>query len=426
MGTMRPLSKEAKPQLRLVDQAPVERPARSFVLGALTLVAAVPPLVAFAPVSQWGQGVLLAALAGIALFSYIGAVWVKRAVSLGAAIVVALVAVVYLGPLPAACIWIGIELLAFCVERIRFSSLVANVASYAWSTVAGGLVMATLATEPPFAGGGADAFAAIALAGIAMLAVNFFVARGLIAVVRDRRSFAMVFRTEFRAAIPVMGLMSAIGAATAFLYFEIGILALASFTLAVLGPQLLLPVLMRPRPVAELDHTSAVGLYALAIADVLDLGYRKCQVLKDAAQFIRERTLVPRDGELSNLSTAHRLALVEAVLYHREHWDGKGGKPGAFGGELIPLTSRVLAVADAWAGLTSKDSPQLSHSQALHQLESRAGMHFDPAVVAAAFQVVEDERLGFPGRVACQPKLHRVPLPRFAGRVGVALGSSAH
>jgi hypothetical protein len=397
---------------------------RSIVLGVAAMVAAVPALVAFAPVSNWGPGVLIAALAGIALFSYFGAVWVKRAVSLGAAIVVALVAVVYLGPLPAACIWIGIELVAFCVERIRLSALFANIASYAWSTLAGGLVMATLATEPPFAGGGAEAFAVVALTGFVMLAVNFFVARGLIAVVRDGRGFAQVVRAEFLAAFPLLGLMTAIGTATAFLYFEIGVLALASFALAVLGPQLLLPVLLRHRPVAELGHIGAVRLYALAIADVLDLGYRKCQVLKDGAQFIRERPLVPREGELSNQSTAHRLALVEAVLYYREHWDGQGGKPGAFGGELIPLSSRILAVADAWAGLTSKDSPQLSHSQALHQLESRAGMHFDPAIVAAAAQVVEDERLGFPGRVAYQPKLHRLPLPRIAGRIGVALGSS--
>ena len=50
---------------------------------------------------------------------------------------------------------------------------------------------------------------------------------------------------------------------------------------------------MRPRPVSELDHNGAVRLYALAIADVLDLGYRKCQVLKDAAQFLRERPMVP-------------------------------------------------------------------------------------------------------------------------------------
>jgi hypothetical protein len=217
--------------------------------------------------------------------------------------------------------------------------------------------------------------------------------------------------------------MTAMATATVFLYDAVGILALGLFALAVQVPQLVIPALMRPRPVSELDHTGAVRLYALAIADVLDLGYRKCQVLKDAAQFLRERPMVPRDGQLSNLSTAHRLALVEAVLYYREHWDGIGGKPGAFGGDLIPLTSRILAVADAWAGLTSKNSPQLSHAQAMHQLEARAGMHFDPAIVAAAAQVVADEHLGLPARIAYQPKIHRLPLPRVAGRALSAASS---
>jgi hypothetical protein len=218
--------------------------------------------------------------------------------------------------------------------------------------------------------------------------------------------------------------MTAIGTGVVFLYQEVGLLAFGLFALAVQVPQLLLPAVMRPRPVAELDHTSAVRIYALAMADVLNLGYRKCQVLKDAAQFMKERPLVPREGELSNPSADHRLALVEAVLYHREHWDGVGGKPGAFGGDLIPLSSRILAVANAWAGLTSKDSPQLSHSQALHQLEARAGMHFDPAIVAAAAQVITDERLGLPARVAYQPKIHRLPLPRFAGRAVASIASS--
>ena len=336
--------------------------------------------------------------------------------------VVGLAALVFLGPLPAACIMIATELVALTVERVRPTAFFANVAAFSWMAVAGGVAMVLFGSRPPLTGGSAAIVAAVALTGLVMQAVNYFVTRSLVAVRARRpeprarcpdraRRIGARDRAHDRARhghrLPVSGDRRA--------------RAWRLFALAVQVPQLLLPALMRPRPVAELDHTGAVRLYALAIADVLDLGYRKCQVLKDAAQFIRERPLVPRDGELSNLSTAHRLALVEAVLYYREHWDGRGGKPGAFGGELIPLTSRILAVADAWAGLTSKDSPQLSHSQAMHQLESRAGMHFDPAIVAAAAQVVADERLGLPARVAYQPKIHRLPLPRVAGRVGVAV-----
>jgi hypothetical protein len=393
-------------------------------LGIVAVLAAVPSLIAFAPSSQWGSSVLLAAFAGIAILSYFSAVIVDRSVMLDAGFVVGLAALVFAGPLPAAAILVATELIAFTVEKVRPTAFFANVASFCWAAVAGGLVMTTLATGAPLEGGGAATVAVVALAGLVMQAVNYFTVRILLAVVRDGRKLWRIARTELVGSAPAIALMTALGTGVVFLYLEVGVLALGVFALAVQVPQVLLPAVMRPRPVAELDHTSAVRLYALAIADVLNMGYRKCQVLQDASQFMRQRTLVPRDGELSNLSADHRLALVEAVLYHREHWDGVGGKPGAFGGELIPLTSRVLAVANAWAGLTSKDSPQLSHSQALHQLEARAGMHFDPAVVAAAAQVVADERLGLPARVAFQPKIHRLPLPRFAGRAVASIASS--
>jgi hypothetical protein len=388
-------------------------------------VAAVPSLAIFASGSEWGSGILVAALGAVALFSYFGAILLNRSVAIDAASVAAIAALVFLGPLPAACIWVGTELVALCVERIRPTAFFANIASYAWGAVAGGLVLAFTAGSAPLSATGIDGatVAAVGLAGLVMLSVNYLVTRTLTVVIGDGRSFVRTIRSEFVPASSVVLVMTAMATATVFLYDAVGILALGLFALAVQVPQLVIPALMRPRPVSELDHTGAVGLYALAIADVLDLGYRKCQVLKDAAQFLRERPMVPRDGQLSNLGTAHRLALVEAVLYYREHWDGIGGKPGAFGGDLIPLTSRILAVADAWAGLTSKNSPQLSHAQAMHQLEARAGMHFDPAIVAAAAQVVADEHLGLPARIAYQPKIHRLPLPRVAGRALSAASS---
>ena len=420
MGAMSASSKEAKPQLTLAASNPVGRPGLSLALGVAASAASIPAFALLAPASSWTPSVLFWALAAIAVFSYLGAVLLNRSMVIDAASVAALAALVFLGPLPAACIWIGTEVVAFCIEKVRPTAFFANVASYAWASIAASVVMSAVAGDPRPSSLGAVAIAAVALAGVSLLVANYVVTRGLVAVVRDGKSPMRALRSELKAAAFVVFLMTAIGTATVALYWGVGVLGLALFALAVQVPQLLLPALLGRRPVAELDHTGAVRLYALAIADVLDLGYRKCQVVKDAAQFIRERPLVPRAGELSNFSTGHRLALVEAVLYYREHWDGKGGRPGAFGGELIPLTSRILAVADAWAGLTAKDSPQLTHAQALHQLESRAGMHFDPAVVAAAAQVVRDEQLGLPARVAYQPKLHRLPVPRVAGRLGVA------
>ena len=180
----------------------------------------------------------------------------------------------------------------------------------------------------------------------------------------------------------------------------------------------MLPRLLKRQLVANLDHSEAVAVYADAIAERSNLDQPTGSSLKDAAQYIRERPVAPREGKFSDYGQGHRIALVEAVLYYREHWDGRDGKPGAVGGEMIPLSSRILAVADAWSGLTAKGSPGLGHGQALNQLEARAGMHFDPDVVQAAMKVVRWERLGRATDGAWEPRLHRVPLPRLVRRLG--------
>jgi hypothetical protein len=255
---------------------------------------------------------------------------------------------------------------------------------------------------------------AIALAGVAMLLVNFFVGTFLIRVLRDRCPLSEVVRTELVKLAPATLAMVVAGTVAAFLYSAIGVLALGLFALVVMVPQMLLPLLLQPRPVHDLEHVDAVALYAQAIGRALGLKRDDQLVLKDAAHYMRERQLRPREGDLSNYSDEHRAALVEAVLFHREHWDGPGGVPGAVGGEMIPILSRVLAVADAWAGLTAKASPRLNHYQALNQLEARAGLHFDPRVVRAAEAVVANENFALGTGVAYQPTAHRAPVARRA------------
>jgi hypothetical protein len=215
--------------------------------------------------------------------------------------------------------------------------------------------------------------------------------------------------------------MVLLGAATALLYMQIGVLALALFTLLVAIPQVVLPILLQPRPVSEMGHGEAVSLYVRAISSVLELDGRTRLVLEDASRFMRRRAEGSEPPELSSAGVGHVLDLREAVLFHREHWDGHGGTPGAVGGEMIPLTSRILAVADAWAGLTADRSPALTHSQALAQLEARAGLHFDPTVVTAVEKIIESERLGLSADAAYAPRLHSVRFPRLQLNLGASL-----
>jgi diguanylate cyclase (GGDEF)-like protein/putative nucleotidyltransferase with HDIG domain len=93
--------------------------------------------------------------------------------------------------------------------------------------------------------------------------------------------------------------------------------------------------------------------------------------------------------------------VVPTVKYHHENWDGTG-YPEALKGENIPITARILAVADAYDTLRGARPyrPPVSKSEARAILESDAGRKFDPRLVRIFLDNVsrwetEIERQGF-------------------------------
>jgi diguanylate cyclase (GGDEF)-like protein len=72
------------------------------------------------------------------------------------------------------------------------------------------------------------------------------------------------------------------------------------------------------------------------------------------------------------------------VLHHHERWDGTG-YPDKLFGEVIPLGSRIVLVADAYDAMTAGRAyrSERSHEEAVDELVRCAGTQFDPAVVAA-------------------------------------------
>ncbi|PKF76416.1 two-component system response regulator [Vibrio sp. vnigr-6D03] len=80
----------------------------------------------------------------------------------------------------------------------------------------------------------------------------------------------------------------------------------------------------------------------------------------------------------------------DIAYYHQEKWDGSG-YPEHLVGEQIPLSARLMAVADVYDALISSRvyKPPFPHSKAVEIIESSAGSHFDPEVIEA-FKKVED------------------------------------
>ncbi len=73
---------------------------------------------------------------------------------------------------------------------------------------------------------------------------------------------------------------------------------------------------------------------------------------------------------------------VETVLYHHELWGGQG-YPTGLHGEDIPLSARILTVADVYDALTSVRPyrPAWTEVEALEYIKTQSGRHFDPSVV---------------------------------------------
>lgn len=74
----------------------------------------------------------------------------------------------------------------------------------------------------------------------------------------------------------------------------------------------------------------------------------------------------------------------EIALNHHEKWDGTG-YPAGLKGDAIPLSARIVALADYYDALTSERTYKsaYSHKEAVAIISAERGKHFDPDVVDA-------------------------------------------
>ena len=95
-----------------------------------------------------------------------------------------------------------------------------------------------------------------------------------------------------------------------------------------------------------------------------------------AGKRIMETAISSVHGE-SYLKEARNMA-----AYHHERWDGKG-YPEGLHGDVIPLSARIMAVADVFDALTSPRvyKPAFPMEKAVEMLKEGAGSQFDPKCV---------------------------------------------
>jgi len=88
------------------------------------------------------------------------------------------------------------------------------------------------------------------------------------------------------------------------------------------------------------------------------------------------------------------LTIAKEIAYsHQEKWDGSG-YPEGLKGEAIPLSARLMAVADVYDALISERvyKKGMPHEDAVAIMRQGRGTHFDPDILDAFLELHEEFR----------------------------------
>lgn len=135
-------------------------------------------------------------------------------------------------------------------------------------------------------------------------------------------------------------------------------------------------------------------------ADERNIMQRHCEI---GAAILLE---VPQDGRVDRMGEAFligagksafnggdelRLLAAEIAMTHHERWDGEG-YPKRLAGTEIPVSGRIVAVADVYDALRSVRAykPAFSVPETLNVMRSARGTHFAPDVFDAFEGIVEE------------------------------------
>ena len=173
--------------------------------------------------------------------------------------------------------------------------------------------------------------------------------------------------------------------------------------------------LLEMRDAETRGHTQRVTELTLRLARAMGLSeeqlvhIRRGALLHDIGKIAIPDAILLKPGPLSSvewqLMKRHPLFALEMLgdiaylrpaleipLYHHERWDGTG-YPYGLKGEDIPLAARIFAVVDVYDALTSDRPyrPAWPREKALDYLRDQAGRLFDPKVVRAFLNLIQEE-----------------------------------
>jgi putative two-component system response regulator len=137
-------------------------------------------------------------------------------------------------------------------------------------------------------------------------------------------------------------------------------------------------------------------LYAAPMHDIGKIGIPDKILMKpgklDAEEWETMKRHAAIGAKILNGSKQDYMKLAEEIaLTHHERWDGTG-YPQGLAGERIPISGRIVAVADVFDALISERpyKPSLSTGESFAIIKSERGTHFDPDIIDAFIGIKQE------------------------------------
>jgi putative nucleotidyltransferase with HDIG domain len=417
--------------------------AQAAVLGTATIVA-----VLTSRATQWEPIELVFLLLVLAIGSDMNSVEFRRVRITGSFLAIVL-AMALLGPAPAAAIGAVSSVVDALISRRQPVAAFRNILIWSSFPVVGGvLLQLSVGTVVPGADDGLE-FPAIVLA-VFMITnfLNFAMIAAYTAVLGGPRFWASV-TTIYTTVLPAEFATGLLTAGVAYSYSKIGVGAVGLLAVVLFVFQYLLragveayergeELSNRTRELASLQmgllttvlqtlsmrdpmtarHSAAVARYSREIAKMLGLDEREqdlihtAALLHDIGKFIfpdsilfADRKLTDEEWAIVKLHPEQGARLVrriegygpvaDIIHCHHERYDGNGYYKVPI--EQVPLGSRIIAAADTYDVMTSRDSYRrpVSSEAALAELRRVSGAQLDPLVVQTFETMILEHGIAF-------------------------------
>jgi len=342
------------------------------------------------------------------------------------------VVILVYGPATAMIVTVFGALIGEIVEgKTRWYKIVFNISQYALSAGVAGMVYQGL-------GGivGAVDLSNYIIPAVICAIIYYLINLNLFMIViylAEEVSILSVWKKRLRGIIATYIALTPIGFVMAMVYVTMGIWGIILFFIPLILARRSFELYTKMRKVyldtiralaAAIDakdpytkgHSERVAKMALALAQELNLPEREIEKIEYTALLhdigkigVDERILGKDDGLTSeeyNKIKEHTITgakiiepvdflkdSYEAIYHHHERYDGDG-YPIGIKEKDIPLSARIIAVADAYDAMGS-DRPyrkKLSQDKIMKELTEQSGKQFDPEIVKAIISVLSRER----------------------------------